>query len=54
MRRQDACRVAGVDAGLLDVLHDAADVDVGSVAERVDVDLDRVFEEPVDQYGMRR
>ena len=53
-RRQRARGVAGVDAGLLDVLHHAADVDVRPVAERVDVDLDRVFEEPVDQDRMRR
>src|SRR5436189_858729 len=38
-----------MDAGLLDVLHDRADVRVGSVAERVDVDLDRVLEEAVDE-----
>ena len=48
-RRQRARRVARVDAGLLDVLHDAADVELGAVVERVDVDLDRVVEEPVDQ-----
>ena len=49
-RRQRARRVAGVDAGLLDVLHDPADVDLGAVAECVDVDLDGVLEEPVDQH----
>ena len=48
-RRQHARRVAGVDAGLLDVLHHAAEVDLGAVAQRVDVDLDRVVQEPVDQ-----
>ncbi len=47
VRRQHARGVAGVDAGLLDVLHDAADPDVGAVAERVDVDLDRLLEEAV-------
>ena len=51
-RRQRARRVAGVDAGLLDVLHDAADVDLGAVAQRVDVDLDGVLEEPVDEHRM--
>ena len=36
----------------LDVLHDAADEHLaGGVAERVDVDLDRVLEEAVDQRG---
>ena len=49
-RRQRARRVAGVDAGLLDVLHDPADVDLGAVAQRVDVDLDRVLEEAVDEH----
>ena len=42
-------RVARVDAGLLDVLHDAADPDVLAVADRVDVDLDRVLEEAVEE-----
>ena len=41
-----------MDAGLLDVLHDGADVDVLAVAERVDVDLDRVLEEAVDEHGV--
>ena len=50
VRRQRARGVAGVDAGLLDVLHDAADDDARAVAHRVDVDLDRVLEEPVDQH----
>ena len=49
-RRQHARRVAGVDAGLLDVLHHAAEVDLGAVAERVDVDLDGVVQEPVHQH----
>ncbi len=37
-------------AGLLDVLHDAAEEQLGAVVERVDVDLDRVVEEAVDQH----
>ena len=41
-----------MDAGLLDVLHHAADVHLGAVAQRVDVDLDGVLEEPVDQHRM--
>ena len=41
-------------AGLLDVLHDRADVDRLAVAERVDVDLDRVLEEAVDERLRRR
>ena len=47
-RRDHAGRVARVDAGLLDVLHDRADLDGLAVAERVDVDLDRVLEEAVE------
>jgi len=38
-----------MDAGALDVLHDAADHDVAAVAHGVDVDLDGVLEEPVDE-----
>ena len=53
LRGQHAGRVAGVDAGLLDVLHHGGDVDVLAVAERVDVDLDRVLDEPVDEHGAR-
>ena len=36
-------------AGLLDVLHDPADPDVLAVAQRVDVDLDRVLQEAVEE-----
>ena len=50
---QHAGRVAGVDARLLDVLHDRGDVDVLAVAERVDVDLDRVLDEAVDEDRAR-
>ena len=39
-----------MDAGLLDVLHDAAEVELLAVVDRVDVDLDRVVDEPVDQH----
>ncbi len=49
VRRQHAGRVARVDPGLLDVLHDAADPDVLAVADRVDVDLDRVLQEAVEE-----
>ena len=38
-----------MDARLLDVLHDAAEVELGAVVERVDVDLERVIEEAVDE-----
>ena len=43
-----------MDAGLLEVLHDAADVELVAVVERVDVDLDRVVEEAVDQQRHSR
>ena len=49
MRRQRAGRVAGMDAGLLDVLHDAGDEDVLAVGQAIDVDLDGVGEIAVDQ-----
>ena len=48
-RRDHAGRVAGVHAGLLDVLHDRADPGPRAVADGVDVDLDRVLDEAVDQ-----
>ena len=51
-RRQRARRVAGVDAGLLDVLHHAAEEELLAVEDGVDVDLDRVVEEPVDQHRL--
>ena len=38
-----------MDAGLLDVLHDAGDVGVLAVAEAIDIDLDGVGEIAVDQ-----
>ena len=38
-----------MDASLFHVLHDGGDERVAPVAERVDVDLDGSFEEPVDQ-----
>src|SRR5690606_16511291 len=49
-RRQGARRVAGVDAGLLDVLHDAAEVQLIAAVEGVDVDLYGVVEEAVDEH----
>ncbi len=38
-----------MDAGLLDMLHDAGDDDGLAVGEHVDVDLDRILEVAVDQ-----
>ena len=48
-RRDHAGRVAGMDARLLDVLHDPGDGHLGAVAERVHVHLDGVLEEAVEQ-----
>jgi hypothetical protein len=53
-RRQDAGGVAGMDARLLDVLHDRGDVRVDAVAERVHVHLDSVLDEAVDQDPVER
>ena len=50
VRRQRAAGVARVHAGLLDVLHDAADQHVLAVAHRIDVDLDGDVEEAVEQH----
>jgi hypothetical protein len=38
--------------GLLDVLHDPADQVGVAIADGVDIDLDRVFEELVDQHRL--
>ncbi len=48
--RKRAGRVTGVDTGLLDVLHDAADDDVSTVADRVDIHFDGAVEEVIQQY----
>ena len=50
---QHAGGVARVDARLLDVLHHRGDAGLVPVAERVDVDLDRVLEEAVDEQRPR-
>ncbi len=44
-----AGRIAGVDAGFFDVLHDSGDDDVFAVGESVNVNFGGVFEELVDQ-----
>ncbi len=53
-RRDETGRVARVHARLLDVLHHRADEHVRAVGDRVDVDLDRPLEEPIDQDRMIR
>ena len=50
--RDHAGRIARVDTGLLDVLHDPADQHVRAVTDRVHVELDRVLQERVDQHGV--
>ena len=52
-RGQRTGAVAGVNARLLDMLHDAGDEHRLAVAERVDVDLDRVRQIAVEQQGVR-
>ena len=49
-RRGDAGGVTGVDPGLLDMLHDPAEQQLGAVEHGIDVDLDRGLEEAVDQH----
>ncbi len=51
-RRQGAGGIAGVDAGFLDVLHEAADDVVVAVADAVDVHFGGVAEEAVDEDGV--
>ena len=49
--RQRARRIAGMDPGLLDVLHDAGDEHVlVLVGQRIDIDLDGVTQVAVDQH----
>ena len=38
-----------MDPGLLDMLEHASDDDIGAVADRIDIDLDRVAQILVDQ-----
>src|SRR5262245_22711581 len=52
VRRQHARRVAGMDAGLLDVLLNARDHALLAVGQRVDVDLEGVFQKAVDQHRL--
>ncbi len=48
-RRQRAGAIAGMDAGFLDVFHDAGDIDVCAVGQAVDVHLYGVAEIAVEQ-----
>jgi hypothetical protein len=38
-----------VDPCFLDVLHDATEIELAPVVQRVDIDLHRVIEEPIDE-----
>ena len=48
-RRQGAGGVAGMDAGFLDVFHNAADVQLLAVKQRIDIDFDGILQELIDQ-----
>ena len=48
-RRQSACRVTGMHAGLLDMLHDAADIQFFAVEQSVHVDFNSVLQELIDE-----
>ena len=39
-----------MDPGLLDMLHDAGDIDGLAVGQHVDIDLDRILQVTVDQH----
>ena len=49
-RRNAGRRVTGVDTGLLDMLQDAADVDLLAVAQGVDVGLDCTLQEAIEVH----
>jgi hypothetical protein len=54
IRREDARRVAGVDAGLFDMLLNAGDDAVLAVGEGIDIDLEGVFKKAIDQDRLLR
>ncbi len=41
-----------MNSRFFDVLHDGADHNIGSVADRIDIDFDSVGKEAIDQHGM--
>lgn len=53
-RRQGAGGVTGMDASFLDVLHDAADIQLLAVEQRVDVDFHGILQELVDEQRRRQ
>lgn len=52
MRRQYAGTVPGMHPCFLDVLHNAADNHLLTIANRIDIDLSRADDELVDQHGL--
>ena len=51
-RRECTGRVTRVNSGLLDMLHDAAEIQVNTVVEGIDIDFDGIVEESIDKYRM--
>ena len=49
-RRDAGRRVAGVNTGLLDMLQNAADVDLFAIAQGVDIGLDRTLQEAIEVH----
>ena len=47
---QGARRVTGVNTGFLNVLHHATEVNIGAVAQCVNVNFDSAIQETVNQY----
>ena len=50
IRRQHAGGIAGVDTGVFNVLHDAADDALFSIAQGIHIGFERIFQEAVDQH----
>ena len=49
MRWQDTRRISRVNAGLFDMFHDAGDEHLFTIADRIDIDFDRVSQICVDE-----
>ena len=54
VRRNHARRIAGVDAGVFDVLHDPTDHTPRTVGDGIDVGLEGILQETVDQHRVLR
>ncbi len=44
--------ISGMDTGFLDVLQYAADVDILTIAQKVDIQLNGIIDEFIDQEGI--